>query len=163
MSKNPIKRNTDPSTYIGTSWITFPRKRQGRKQIAVTMAVIPVFPPASIPAMLSKYGVPEEEPKSGAKREAKASTIRPCFIARGLPVSSSKFVLCATPTKVSRESKKSVKKSDRIIGKKDNFHAPQISNLKNTSVKFGKANQEDGFVNSPKKAERTVPAIIPIR
>src|ERR1051326_63573 len=113
------------------------RKKHGRKQSAVNTDVQPVRPPLWMPAILSIYAVPDDDPARPAPKVASESTIKPCFRLRGFPSSSRRLAACATPMNVEIESKRSVKSMPVIAGSSESLSAPKMSNFKNTVRKSG--------------------------
>src|SRR5213079_3411800 len=66
----PTRIRTGAVAYAGTMPASGARKKQGRKQSAVKTEVKPVRPPMLMPAMLSMYAVPDDEPANPAPNVA---------------------------------------------------------------------------------------------
>ncbi len=128
----PIRSSTTAVAYGGTIPARGARKRHGKKQTAQKIAVQPVRPPISMPAMLSIYAVPGDDPNNPALNVANESTTSPRCRFFGSPFSSSSPAACDTPINVDNEdneSKRSVNIIAMIVGSRLSFNAPKMSSL----------------------------------
>ena len=116
---------------------TGPMKKHGRKHAAVTIDARPVRPPMRMPAMLSTYAVPGDEPARPDVNVATASTIKPRRRLIGRPRSSVSPEALATPMNVDSESKRSVNRIARIAGSSASRSAPRMSSARNADEKSG--------------------------
>ena len=103
-----------------------------------------------MPAILSTYAVPGDDPSRPADAVATASTMRPFRRLSGRPSSSVSPAAVETPMKVDSESNRSVKRIATIEGSSDHCSAPVMSSARTVDEKSGRLRICAGAVSKPR-------------